>query len=298
MPPLPTDLRTHLERTVIAARDVAETAARASLIALAVERDAPFASMPEEQRRLRRGLRAKARQLGGGKQEPGIPLLIDEIAYQQWHRMLFARFLAENGLLMHPEGVAVTLAECAELAPEAYPEPGRREGAADAWELASRYAALMLPGLFPVDEPAVQVRFAAEHRLALERLLDDLPAAVFTSDDGLGWVYQCWQSKRKEEVNRSERKIGGADLHPVTQLFTEDDMVQFLLHNSLGAWWAARHPDSPLLREFEYLRWLEETEELGELEELAEQADGPSLADPPSITNNHSSLVSGNSVTS
>ncbi len=291
MPPLPTDLRTHLERTVIAARDTAETAARASLIALAVERDAPFASMPEEQRRLRRGLRAKARQLGGGKQEPGIPLLIDEIAYQQWHRMLFARFLAENGLLMHPEGVAVTLAECAELAAEVGAEPGRREGAADAWELASRYAALMLPGLFPVDEPAVQVRFAAEHRLALERLLDDLPEAVFTSDDGLGWVYQFWQSKRKEEVNRSERKIGGADLHPVTQLFTEDYMVQFLLHNSLGAWWAARHPDSPLLREFEYLRWLEETEELGELEELAEQADGPSRADPPSITNNHSSFT-------
>ncbi len=250
MPPLPTDLRTHLERTVVAARDAAETAARASLIALAVERDAPFASMSEAQRRLRRGLRAKARQLGSGNQTAGIPLLLDEIAYQQWHRMLFARFLAENSLLMHPEGVAVTLAECAELAQE--------EGAADAWELAARYAAAMLPGLFPVDEPAVQVRFAAEHRLALERLLDGLPAAVFTSDDGLGWVYQFWQSKRKEEVNRSERKIGGADLAPVTQLFTEDYMVQFLLHNTLGAWWAGRHPDSPLLQQFEYLRWNDE----------------------------------------
>ncbi len=152
MPPLPSDLRSQLERTVIAARDMAETATRASLIALAVERDAPFPSMSEDQRRLRRGLRAKARQLGGGNQRAGIPLLIDEIAYQQWHRMLFARFLAENGLLMHPAGVAVTLAECAELAPE--------EGAADAWDLAARYAGAMLPGLFPVDEPAVQVRFA------------------------------------------------------------------------------------------------------------------------------------------
>jgi hypothetical protein len=280
MPPLPTDLRSHLERTVIAARDTAETAARASLIALAVERDAPFASMSDGQRRLRRGLRAKARQLGGGNQTAGIPLLLDEIAYQQWHRMLFARFLAENSLLMHPEGVAVTLAECAELAPE--------EGAADAWELAARYAAAMLPGLFPVDEPAVQVRFAAEHRLALERLLDGLPAAVFASDDGLGWVYQFWQSKRKEEVNRSERKIGGADLAPVTQLFTEDYMVQFLLHNTLGAWWAARHPDSPLLQQFEYLRWVGEAGELGELAELPEQADGQSRANPPPLTINHS----------
>jgi len=277
MPPLPSELRSHLERTVIAARDAAETAARASLTALAVARDAPFPAMAETQRQLRRGLRAKARQLGGGDQTTGIPLLVDEIAYQQWHRMLFARFLAENGLLMHPEGVAVTLAECAELAPD--------EGAADAWDLASRYAALMLPGLFPVDEPAVQVRLAAEHRLALERLLDGLPAAVFTSDDGLGWVYQFWQSKRKEEVNRSERKIGGADLAPVTQLFTEDYMVRFLLHNSLGAWWAARHPDSPLLQQFGYLRWVGEA---GELAELAEQADGQSRANPPPLTIHHS----------
>ena len=34
----------------------------------------------------------------------------------------------------------------------------------------------------------------------------------------------------------------------MTQLFTEDYMVRFLLENSLGAWWAARHPDSPLLK--------------------------------------------------
>ncbi len=282
MPPLPSDLRSQLERTVIAARDVAETAARASLIALAVERDAPVASMSEAQRRLRRGLRAKARQLGGGDFPAGIPLLLDEIAYQQWHRMLFARFLAENSLLMHPAGVPVTLAECAELAAE--------EGAADAWDLASRYAALMLPGLFPVHEPAVQVRFAAEHRLALERLLDGLPAAVFTSDDGLGWVYQFWQSKRKEEVNRSERKIGGADLAPVTQLFTEDYMVQFLLHNTLGAWWATRHPDSPLLQQFEYLRWVAESEAQRGREAEGQQDSQPQ-AQPPALTIDHSPLT-------
>ena len=92
------------------------------------------------------------------------------------------------------------------------------------------------------------------------RCWPDLPAAVFTADDGLGWVYQFWQSKKKDEVNASERKIGGADLAPVTQLFTEDYMVRFLLQNTLGAWWAARHPDSPLIEELEYLRWMDEVE--------------------------------------
>ena len=88
---------------------------------------------------------------------------------------------------------------------------------------------------------------------ALEQILDGLPADVFVADDALGWVYQFWQKDKKDEVNASERKIGGADLGPVTQLFTENYMVRFLLENSLGAWWATRHPDSPL-RGFEYLR--------------------------------------------
>ncbi len=247
MPPLPSTLRNQLEKAIVRARDSAEESARAALTTLAVERNAPFASMSEDQRRLRRTLRAKARQLGGGSQTAGMTPLVEEIAYQQWHRMLFARFLAENDLLMHPSGVAVTLQDCAELAPE--------EGAADAWDLAARYASAMLPGPFPLEEPAVVVRFAPEGRHALERIVNDLPAAVFTSEDGLGWVYQFWQSKRKDEVNASEAKIGAGTIGPVTQLFTEDYMVKFLPHNSLGAWWAARHPDSPLVQEFEYLRW-------------------------------------------
>ena len=50
-----------------------------------------------------------------GEQE--LTHLIAECAYEHWHRMLFARFLAENQLLIHSElGVPVTLAECEELA--------------------------------------------------------------------------------------------------------------------------------------------------------------------------------------
>lgn len=250
MPPLPSNLRSNLEKAIIQARDVAEDAARAALVTSAVERGAPFVTMGEDQRRLRRALRAKARQLGGGRLQEGIRPLVEEIAYQQWHRMLFARFLAENDLLMHSGGVPVTLQECAELAQE--------EGAADAWELAARYASDVLPGIFPLDDPAVQVRFAAEFCHRLERILGELPPMVFTADDSLGWVYQFWQSKKKDEVNASEEKIGAGNIAAVTQLFTENYMVRFLLENSLGAWWAARHPDSPLVKTFEYLRFLDD----------------------------------------
>ena len=113
----------------------------------------------------------------------------------------------------------------------------------------------MLPGIFPFDDPSGQVTFAPEGRAALEVILSTLPSPVFTSDDGLGWVYQFWQSKKKKEVSGSGRKIEKLDLAAYSQLFTEDYMVRFLLENSLGAWWAARHPYSPLVKSFKYLRF-------------------------------------------
>ncbi|SRR6266487_433402 len=254
MSPLSSDLRNILERAIIKARDVAEEAAKAALIALAVPQDTAFKSISDEQRRLRNALRVKMRQLGGGsdaqQQEVGFQLLVEEIAYEQWHRRLFARFLAENGLLMHLDGVAVSLEECSELAAE--------EEDTDAWQLAVRYASAMLPGIFRADDYVAQVQFSPEGQHELERIIMDLPSVLFVADDTLGWVYQFWQTKRKKEVNHSGKKIGGADLSPVTQLFTEHYMVQFLLENSLGAWWATRHPNSPLLQDFTYLRFTED----------------------------------------
>ena len=81
------------------------------------------------------------------------------------------------------------------------------------------------------------------------------PAARATASAG---STSSGRTEKKAEVNASGRKIGGADLAPVTQLFTEDYMVRFLLENSLGAWWAARHPDSDLPREWDYLRFADD----------------------------------------
>ena len=250
MPSLDPTLRNGLEKAVIAARDKAEDAARAALDVLAVGHSRAFATLTTEQRGLRNALRAKARQLGSGSQSAGFTLLREEVAYVQWHRMLFALFLAENDLLMHPTGVAVTLEECEELSGE--------EGDSDRWATAARYAGNMLPGIFPSDDPSGQVAFAPEGRAALEAILSSLPSPIFTSDDGLGWVYQFWQSKKKKEVSGSGRKIEKLDLAAYSQLFTEDYMVRFLLENSLGAWWASRHPDSPLVKGFKYLRLQED----------------------------------------
>jgi hypothetical protein len=106
--------------------------------------------------------------------------------------------------------------------------------------LACRFAAETLPGIFRLDDPVLDLRLAPNHEVQLRRLLDELPAEIFRTDDALGWTYQFWQAKRKDEVNKSGVKIGARELPAVTQLFTEDYMVEFLLHNALGAWWVGR----------------------------------------------------------
>jgi hypothetical protein len=222
-----------------------------------------------DQALLRVGLRAKWRQLGDDRE-----LLIAECAYEQWHRLLFARFLAENRLLLHPEfGAPVSLAECEDLAAEL--------GEPDGWSVAARFASEILPGIFRLDDPCVRLRLAPEGRHALEEILAGIPAEVFGADDSLGWVYQFWQKDKKDEVNASERKIGGADLGPVTQLFTENYMVRFLLENSLGAWWAARNPHSPLVKGFEYLRFDEQRNPAaGSFDGWPETVAGVTVMDP------------------
>ncbi|TQM43377.1 DNA methyltransferase [Pseudonocardia cypriaca] len=243
---LPAKDRKRLESAVLAARRVSESACRAAIDMLGVFADKRPDHLGSEQAALRNGLRARWRQLGLDRE-----LLVAECAYEQWHRLLFARFLAENNLLLHPQYEApVTLSDCEELAADLR-EP-------DAWAVAARFASEILPGIFRLADPCVRLRLAPEGRHALEEILDGLPAEMFAADDALGWVYQFWQKNKKDEVNASERKIGGADLGPVTQLFTENYMVRFLLENSLGAWWAARYPDSPLVKGFDYLRFADD----------------------------------------
>lgn len=253
MATLISDSRKLLEKVVVKARDLAEVALCSALENLGVGAAKVPAHLDEAGRTLRTRLRTHGRQLGDVRRVEGIQAidhLVQEGAYEHWHRMLFARFLAENDLLIHPDhGVGVTLAECEELA---------KDQGCDTWDLAGRYASRMLPQIFRPQDPVLELQLAPEHQQALEKLLADLPADIFRADDSLGWVYQFWQAKRKEGVNASEVKIGAEELPAVTQLFTENYMVEFLLHNSLGAWWITRHPGEPCPVPLTYLRTLED----------------------------------------
>ena len=275
-------LRTQLENTVKAARDVAEKSASAALRQLAVSEAKAPDYLTDELKALRRRLRAHGRALGdkkAGDDTQALQHLIWEVAYEHWHRMLFARFLAENGLLLWEPGAAVSLDDCEALVQEI--DPAMNMGAKTKWELAGKLAARMLPQVFKPQSPVFELAFAPEHQRELERLLAALPSEVFKASDSLGWVYQFWQAKRKDEVNASEVKIGADELPAVTQLFTEPYMVDFLLHNSLGAWWVTRHPGKTCPVPLTYLRTLEDgTPAAGKFEGWPDSLQDYKLLDP------------------
>ncbi len=226
-------LRKKLEDTVVKAREIVEQAVFEALQRLGVAEAQAPSYLSEEERALRNKLRAHARQLGDklkdGKQE--TERLINEMAYEHWHCMLFARYLEQNNLLMYDEYTPVTLDECFELAEE---EPDCKDG----WELAGRLAQKMLPQIFRVDSPVFDIKLSMNRVEELENLIAQLDSQTYQAQDSLGWCYQFWQTKKKDQVNKSGVKIGAQELSPVTQLFTEPYMVSFLLDNALGAWWA------------------------------------------------------------
>lgn len=245
--------RSFLERSVISARKAAESGAVNALKALAINHHEPYGSMDQDKRALRNRLRYKGRLLGDTLENNGtqqIDNLATELAYEYWHKMLFAKFLEVNGLLMHPDGVPVSLQECEELAPA--------ENFVDKWHAASVYASKMLPAIFRPEDPIMAVEYAAEDRIKLESILEAIPNETFTADDSLGWVYQFWQSEAKDAINKSGDKIDGKKLPAVTQLFTEPYMVHFLIDNSIGAWWVSRNPGVTPPVEFKYLRYLDD----------------------------------------
>lgn len=274
-------LRNQLEKIVLRARELIEKAASEALIRLGVETAEAPAYLNDNERKLRNRLRAHARQLGDKLQSNGkqsIEHLRAEVSYEHWHRMLFARFLEQNNLLMLDKYLAVSLTDCQEYAEE--------EGCKDGWELAGKLAQRMLPQVFRADSPVFELQIPVDRIRELEELILTLPGAVFQAQDSLGWCYQFWQSKRKEEVNAAGIPIGADELSPVTQLFTEPYMVNFLLDNSLGAWWAKKQltdadlrsaSDEKTLRRvaaikgvpLEYLRFVKTSDEQGELWQAA-----------------------------
>jgi hypothetical protein len=207
---------------VSAGRDAALKAAWIALEGLAVNRSDPFPGMSEQQIALRERLVAWARQTGCRDVSADMKLLAEEAAYEYWHRMLFARYLADNDLLMYADGeTPITIGECGELAYE--------EGAGSGWELAGRLAALMLPQVFRPDSPVFELTFPPELEREMESLVSSLPSGIFMDPGFIGASHGFWADPP-----------ASASAHVSMRGGAERFKTDFLAENCLGAWWTAK----------------------------------------------------------
>ncbi|HPH11325.1 MAG TPA: BREX-1 system adenine-specific DNA-methyltransferase PglX [Thermotogota bacterium] len=113
-----------------------------------------------------------------------------------------------------------------------------------------------------------------EDTAAVIDLINAVDDEEWLKDDIVGWVYQYYQEVEKnriyDEISKGKRVGSSYELVSVTQFYTEDYIVRYLLDNTLGRYWLEMHPASPLIKRLEYYdtRAQKKTREIKPVEEI------------------------------
>lgn len=85
-------------------------------------------------------------------------------------------------------------------------------------------------------------------------LVHDIPQDDFQDQvQIIGWLYQYYNTEPKDRLINARKKYLTYDIPFVTQLFTPDWIVHFIVENSLGKIWAEGHPNDNVLDNWKYL---------------------------------------------
>ena len=132
----------------------------------------------------------------------------------------------------------------------------------------------VLPGLFEETEDYTEmllnISFTNEDDV-IRMLVDGIDEKDFNittvdEDDKaagqveiIGWLYQYYNTEPKNKAFAKKTKITKEEVPAVTQLFTPDWIVRYMVENSLGRMWVEGHPDEELKSKWKY--YLDEAEQ-------------------------------------
>ena len=100
----------------------------------------------------------------------------------------------------------------------------------------------ILPGLFEETSNYLKLLFTPHYdRGVIKELVNEIPEEYFdVKREGqvqiIGWLYQYYNTIPKENSFK-KKKYQTDDIPPVTQLFTPDWLVRYMVENSLGRYW-------------------------------------------------------------
>ena len=103
----------------------------------------------------------------------------------------------------------------------------------------------------------------------VSRLIHDIPEEDFDVNRGgqveiIGWLYQYYNTEPKNEAFAKNGKTTKEEIPAVTQLFTPDWIVRYMVENSLGRLWLDGHPNNELKANWKY--YLDEAEQEPEVQ--------------------------------
>lgn len=99
----------------------------------------------------------------------------------------------------------------------------------------------VLPGIFEARDDASELLMRQsfiDKDGIIHHLVNDIPEEDWKDQvQIIGWIYQYYNSERKAEVFAKKEKVTKDELPAVTQLFTPDWIVRYMVENSLGRLW-------------------------------------------------------------
>jgi len=223
--------------------------------------------------------------------------IIEEVTYTWFNRLIAVRFMEINDYL--PSHIRVLSSESGKLEPDLVTTPfdaGLSFTAEEENELmqlkqdnkmdeAFRLLFIKqcnalnesLPILFEKTKDYTELLLnlsIVDQEGVVYHLVHDIPEDDFNVERGgqveiIGWLYQYYNTEPKAAAFAKNGKIIKEEIPAVTQLFTPDWIVRYMVENSLGRLWLEGHPDSNLKENWKY--YLNEAEQEPEVQvKLAE----------------------------
>lgn len=115
----------------------------------------------------------------------------------------------------------------------------------------------------------------------IRQMVDEIPEEDWAQVEIIGWLYQFYISDKKDALMKAKKAYKTEDIPAVTQLFTPNWIVKYLVQNSFGAKWMATYPSSSIKTKMEY--YIEPAEQTDEVKQQLREITPDSL-NPEELT--------------
>ena len=254
--------------------------------------DKPFAISANQIKQRKRLVEVIRKKEADTDYKTAYKYIIEEVAYTWFNRLIAIRFMEVNDYL--PSRMRVLSSVSGKHEPDIVTNPFEAELELndDDREKITAYKSnnnidelfnllfikqcnalnTILPALFEKTDDYTELLLnlsVIDRDGVVYKLVTDIAEDDFNIEKGgqveiIGWLYQYYNSEPKAAAFAKKGKISKEEIPAVTQLFTPDWIVRYMVENSLGRLWVEGHTDEELKANWKY--YLEEAAQEAEVE--------------------------------